>query len=59
MIIVGDAAYVASPAVGQGVSMAIEDAVTLAKCLRDVVGIERAFGEYERLRRELDERVAV
>ncbi|MGH3831902.1 MAG: FAD-dependent oxidoreductase [Pseudonocardiaceae bacterium] len=52
MILVGDAAHAASPASGQGASMAIEDAVTLAKCLRDSSGVERAFGEYERLRRE-------
>ncbi len=58
MIIVGDAAHAASPASGQGASMAIEDAVTLAKCLRDVSGVERAFGEYERLRRERVEAIA-
>ena len=56
-IIIGDAAHAASPASGQGASMAIEDAVVLAKCLRDVPGIEAAFGAYEALRRERVERV--
>jgi FAD-dependent urate hydroxylase len=37
--------------------MAIEDAVVLAKCLRDVSGIEAAFAAYEVLRRERVERV--
>jgi len=57
MIIVGDAAHAASPSSGQGASMAMEDAVVLAKCLRDVPGIEAAFGEYERIRRARVERV--
>src|SRR3989442_10218978 len=46
MIIVGDAPHAASPASGQGASMAIEDAVVLAKCLRDVPGIEAAFAAW-------------
>ena len=57
LIIIGDAAHAASPASGQGASMAIEDAVVLAKCLRDVPGIEAAFAAYEALRRERVERV--
>jgi 2-polyprenyl-6-methoxyphenol hydroxylase-like FAD-dependent oxidoreductase len=57
MIIVGDAAHAASPASGQGASMAVEDAVTLAKCLRDLPSIEEAFVAYERLRRPRVERV--
>ena len=57
MVIVGDAAHAASPASGQGASMAIEDAVVLAKCLRDLPDIERAFAAYEQLRRERVERV--
>lgn len=57
MIIVGDAAHATSPAAGQGASMALEDAVTLAKCLRDVPGVPTAFAAYERLRRERVERV--
>ncbi|RZS31442.1 2-polyprenyl-6-methoxyphenol hydroxylase-like FAD-dependent oxidoreductase [Herbihabitans rhizosphaerae] len=57
MIIIGDAAHATSPASGQGASMAMEDAVTLAKCLRDADTIEAAFADYERLRRERVERV--
>jgi FAD-dependent urate hydroxylase len=57
MIIVGDAAHATSPASGQGASMAIEDAVVLAKCLRDLPDVQRAFAAYEQLRRERVERV--
>ena len=57
MIIVGDAAHATSPSSGQGASMAIEDAVVLAKCLRDLPDIRQAFAAYERLRRERVERV--
>jgi FAD-dependent urate hydroxylase len=57
MVIVGDAAHATSPASGQGASMAIEDAVVLAKCLRDLPDIQQAFAAYEQLRRERVERV--
>jgi FAD-dependent urate hydroxylase len=57
MVIVGDAAHAASPASGQGASMAIEDAVVLAKCLRDLPDIKQALAAYEQLRRERVERV--
>lgn len=48
VLLVGDAAHAASPATGQGASMALEDAVVLAKALRDT---DDAFAVYERLRR--------
>jgi 2-polyprenyl-6-methoxyphenol hydroxylase-like FAD-dependent oxidoreductase len=32
--------------------MALEDAVVLAKCLRDIPDAEQAFGTFEQLRRE-------
>ncbi|MCW0213316.1 MAG: FAD-dependent monooxygenase [Pseudonocardia sp.] len=62
MIIIGDAAHATSPAAGQGASMALEDAVVLARCLRDVAGpdhadVARAFAVFERLRRERVEKV--
>jgi 2-polyprenyl-6-methoxyphenol hydroxylase-like FAD-dependent oxidoreductase len=57
MVIVGDAAHATSPSSGQGASIAIEDAVVLAKCLRDKPNIGSAFAAYERLRRERVERV--
>jgi FAD-dependent urate hydroxylase len=59
MIIIGDAAHATSPASGQGASMAMEDAVVLAKALRDCQDVPRAFAAYERLRRERVERVVV
>jgi 2-polyprenyl-6-methoxyphenol hydroxylase-like FAD-dependent oxidoreductase len=57
MIIIGDAAHATSPASGQGASMALEDAVTLAKCLRDLPDVPTAFATYENLRRTRVERV--
>lgn len=57
MVIIGDAAHATSPASGQGASMAIEDAVTLGKCLRDIKDVPAAFTRYEALRRDRVERV--
>ncbi len=57
MVIIGDAAHATSPASGQGASMALEDAVTLAKCLRDLPDVPAAFTAYENLRRKRVERV--
>lgn len=47
--LIGDAAL---PSAGQGASMAMEDAVVLAKCLRDVPDSEEAFATFERLRKD-------
>jgi 2-polyprenyl-6-methoxyphenol hydroxylase-like FAD-dependent oxidoreductase len=52
VVLLGDAVHAISPSSGQGASMALEDAVVLAKCLRDIPDLERAFGAYEQLRRE-------
>ncbi|MBV8660455.1 MAG: FAD-dependent monooxygenase [Burkholderiales bacterium] len=57
MIIIGDAAHATSPSSGQGASMAIEDAVALAICLRDGADVEAAFARFETMRRERVERV--
>jgi 2-polyprenyl-6-methoxyphenol hydroxylase-like FAD-dependent oxidoreductase len=57
MVVIGDAAHATSPASGQGASMAIEDAVELGRCLRDVPEPAAAFTAYERLRRARVERV--
>jgi FAD-dependent urate hydroxylase len=57
MVIVGDAAHAPSPTSGQGASMAAEDAVVLAQCLRDLPEIPRALAAYERLRRSRVERI--
>jgi 2-polyprenyl-6-methoxyphenol hydroxylase-like FAD-dependent oxidoreductase len=50
-VLIGDAAHAASPATGQGASMALEDAVILAKALRDAPTPAAAFADYDRLRR--------
>jgi 2-polyprenyl-6-methoxyphenol hydroxylase-like FAD-dependent oxidoreductase len=50
-VLLGDAAHAASPATGRGASMALEDAVVLAKALRDRPDPAAAFATYERLRR--------
>jgi 2-polyprenyl-6-methoxyphenol hydroxylase-like FAD-dependent oxidoreductase len=56
-IIIGDAAHATSPSAGQGASMAIEDAVTLSRCLRESPSPAEAFAAYERERRERVEKV--
>jgi 2-polyprenyl-6-methoxyphenol hydroxylase-like FAD-dependent oxidoreductase len=57
MVIIGDAAHAASPSSGQGASMAIEDALVLAQCLRDVPDTARALAAFEQIRRPRVERV--
>ncbi|WNV73578.1 FAD-dependent monooxygenase [Geodermatophilus sp. DSM 44513] len=55
-VLIGDAVHATSPASGQGSSLAIEDAVVLARCLRDLP-VPEAFTAFERLRRARVERV--
>lgn len=50
-VLIGDAAHAASPATGQGASMALEDAVILAKSLRDSSTTAAALATFDRLRR--------
>ena len=57
VVLVGDAAHATSPSSGQGASMALEDAVVLGKCLRDVDHVEDALDTYVGLRRPRVERV--
>ena len=57
VVLVGDAAHATSPSSGQGASMAIEDAVVLGKCLRDLGDVESALAAYVGLRRARVERV--
>jgi FAD-dependent urate hydroxylase len=57
MIVIGDAAHAATPTSGQGASLAMEDAVVLARCLRDMPDIRSAFATYEQLRRPRVERI--
>jgi FAD-dependent urate hydroxylase len=49
-VLLGDAAHDTSPSSGQGESLAIEDAVVLAKCLRYLPDARQAFTAYGRLR---------
>lgn len=55
--LLGDAAHAVSPSAGQGASMAIEDAIVLAKCLRDIAPPEEAFARYEAVRRPRAEKI--
>lgn len=54
-VLVGDAVHATSPSSGQGAAMAAEDALALARCLRDVP--DDALAAYEGLRRRRVERV--
>jgi FAD-dependent urate hydroxylase len=56
MVLTGDAAHATSPSSGQGASLAIESAVQLARCLRDLPHWQ-AFAAYEQLRRDRVERI--
>jgi FAD-dependent urate hydroxylase len=58
MVIIGDAAHAVSPSTGQGVSLAVEDAVVLAQCLRDHDQPATALAAYEQQRRSRVERLA-
>jgi 2-polyprenyl-6-methoxyphenol hydroxylase-like FAD-dependent oxidoreductase len=57
MIVIGDAAHAPSPSSGQGASLSIEDAVVLAKCLRDLPSPPAAFAPFEAARRPRVERI--
>jgi len=54
--VIGDAAHACSPSAGQGASLALEDAMLLARCLRDEPAAE-AFSCFELLRRDRVERI--
>jgi FAD-dependent urate hydroxylase len=56
-VLVGDAAHAASPSSGQGASMAMEDAVTLGRCLGVRRAVPAALVDYERARRRRVEKV--
>lgn len=56
-VLMGDAAHAVSPSTGQGASMAMEDALMLARCLRRTAAPQRAFALYEELRRPRTERI--
>jgi 2-polyprenyl-6-methoxyphenol hydroxylase-like FAD-dependent oxidoreductase len=56
VVLVGDSAHATSPSSGQGASLAIESAVQLARCLRDLP-LEQALTAYDGLRRARVEKV--
>jgi 2-polyprenyl-6-methoxyphenol hydroxylase-like FAD-dependent oxidoreductase len=58
MVLVGDAAHAPSNSSGQGASLAIESAVQLARCVRDLRDIPSAYAAFERLRRDRVEKIA-
>jgi 2-polyprenyl-6-methoxyphenol hydroxylase-like FAD-dependent oxidoreductase len=55
--LIGDAAHATSPHAGQGASLAMEDAVVLAKCLRDIPNLELAFSTFQAMRKERVEQI--
>jgi FAD-dependent urate hydroxylase len=57
LIVIGDAAHAPTPTSGQGASLAIEDGVVLAKCLKDTTDAAKAFSAFETLRRRRVERI--
>ncbi|AGB23072.1 2-polyprenyl-6-methoxyphenol hydroxylase-like oxidoreductase [Mycobacterium sp. JS623] len=58
MVLVGDAVHAPSNSTGQGASLAMESAIQLARCLRDMPDVASAFVAYERLRRARVEKIA-
>ncbi|MGW8975982.1 FAD-dependent monooxygenase [Streptomyces platensis] len=56
-VLVGDSAHAPSSSSGQGASLAIESAVELARCLRDLPSTAEAFAAYEALRRRRVEEI--
>ncbi|GAA3435997.1 FAD-dependent oxidoreductase [Kutzneria kofuensis] len=58
MVLVGDAAHLSATSAAQGASIALEDSVILAMCVRDVPDLERAFAAYQRIRAPRAQRLA-
>ena len=51
VVLIGDAAHATSPNMAQGAAMALEDALVLADCLRDIRAIPEALTAFESRRR--------
>jgi FAD-dependent urate hydroxylase len=51
VVLVGDAAHATSPNMAEGAAMALEDALVLAECLRDLETIPDALSAFEARRR--------
>jgi len=58
MVLVGDAVHAPSNSTGQGASLAMESAIQLARCVRDLPDVASPFTTYERLRRPRVEKIA-
>jgi 2-polyprenyl-6-methoxyphenol hydroxylase-like FAD-dependent oxidoreductase len=50
VVLLGDAAHPTTPNLGQGANMAIDDALVLARALKQHTRVEDAFVDYERQR---------
>src|SRR5205085_9028258 len=48
--LIGDAAHATAPHIGQGASLALEDTIVLAQCIRDFATVETAFETFQSLR---------
>ncbi len=57
VVAVGDAVHATSPSAGQGASLALEDTIVLAQCLRDEPDTAQAFAAYQRIRQPRAEQV--
>jgi 2-polyprenyl-6-methoxyphenol hydroxylase-like FAD-dependent oxidoreductase len=58
LVLVGDAVHAPSNSTGQGASLAMESAIQLARCLRDLRDVPSASETYERMRRPRVEKIA-
>jgi 2-polyprenyl-6-methoxyphenol hydroxylase-like FAD-dependent oxidoreductase len=52
VVLVGDSAHATGPHSGQGGSLAFEDSIVLAMCLRDLPSVPEAFARYQQIRKE-------
>lgn len=57
VVLLGDAAHTAHFSVGSGTKMAMEDAIALARCLREQPDVDAALGAYEAAARPSVERI--
>ncbi len=48
--LIGDAAHATAPHIGQGASLALEDTLVLAQCIRDFADLQTAFARFQSLR---------
>jgi 2-polyprenyl-6-methoxyphenol hydroxylase-like FAD-dependent oxidoreductase len=55
--LIGDAAHATAPHIGQGASLALEDTICLAKCIRDADDLEKAFAQFQTERKERVEKI--